>query len=60
MRQLAKPLVLFGLVLFAATAFAQEGKVLIERTVSIPRDATFGEETLSRGSYRIAPPSCGP
>jgi hypothetical protein len=33
---------------------AQEGKVIVERSITIPRDATFGDETLSRGSYRIA------
>jgi len=54
MRRLTKPLLLLALALVATTAFSQEGKVLIERTIRIPRDATFGDETLSRGSYRIA------
>jgi hypothetical protein len=40
--------------LLAASALAQEGQVLLERTVSLPRDASFGDETLGRGSYRIA------
>ncbi len=54
MRHLAKAIVLFGWVLLATAAVAQEGTVIIERTVTLPRDATFGDETLGRGSYRIA------
>jgi hypothetical protein len=54
MRHLAQAIVLFGSVLLATAAVAQEGTVIIERTVTIPRDATFGNETLGRGSYRIA------
>lgn len=54
MRHLAKPIVLFGLALLAAVALAQEGTVLVEQTVTLPRNATFGDETLARGSYRIA------
>ena len=54
MRHLTKTLIVVVLAVFTATTFAQEGKVLIERSVSIPRDASFGDETLDRGSYRIA------
>ncbi len=54
MRHLAKAIVFVGLVLLATAAVAQEGTVIIERTVTIPRDATFGDEPLGRGSYRIA------
>ena len=54
MRHLAKPLVFLVLVFLVVPAMAQEGKVIVERSITIPRDATFGDETLSRGSYRIA------
>ncbi len=54
MRHLVKLLAFLVVVLFTASALGQEGQVLFERTISIPRDATFGAETLSRGSYRIA------
>ena len=54
MSRLTKSLSLFVLVLLATSAFAQEGKVVIERTITLPREATFGEETLNRGSYRLA------
>jgi len=54
MRPITKTLSVAFALLFSATTFAQAGKVLLERSVTIPRDATFGNETLSRGSYRIA------
>jgi hypothetical protein len=54
MRHLTKTLVVVLVVLFAGISFAQEGDVIVERSVRIPRDANFGDETLSRGSYRIA------
>jgi len=54
MRHLAKPLILLVLVFLVVPAMAQEGKVIVERSITIPRDATFGNETLNRGSYRIA------
>ena len=54
MRLFAKPIVFLGLALFAVAAVAQEGSVLAERNVTLPRDATFGNETLARGSYRIS------
>jgi len=54
MRHFVKPLVFSVVVLFAASALGQEGKVLLERNITLPRDATFGDETLGRGSYRIA------
>ncbi len=53
MRHLAKPLVFLVLVFLVVPVMAQEGKVIVERSITIPRDATFGNETLSRGSYRI-------
>jgi hypothetical protein len=54
MRHLTKASIVIVLAVIAATTFAQEGKVIVERSINIPRDATFGDETLSRGSYRIA------
>ncbi len=54
MRHLAKPLIFLVLVFLVVPVMAQEGKVIVERSITIPRDATFGNETLSRGSYRIA------
>ncbi len=54
MRHLAKPIVFLGLAVLTVAAMAQEGNVLVEQTVTIPRDATFGDETLGRGSYVIA------
>lgn len=54
MRHLTKALIVIVLVVLAAPTFAQEGKVIVERSVRIPRDASFGDETLSRGSYQIA------
>jgi hypothetical protein len=54
MRHLAKPLICLVLVFLVVPVMAQEGKVIVERSITIPRDATFGNETLSRGSYRIA------
>ena len=54
MRHLTKSLVVLGLVFFAAALYAQEGKVLVERNITIPRDSTFGDQTLARGSYRVA------
>ena len=54
MRHLAKPMIFLALVFLVVPAMAQEGKVIVERSITIPRDATFGNETLSRGSYRIA------
>lgn len=54
MRRLAKPIVVCGLVLFASVTVAQEGEVFSERNIHFPRDVEFGEETLSRGSYKLA------
>lgn len=54
MRHLAKPLALLALLMFAAPATAQEGKVLFERNITIPRDFVFGDQTLQRGTYRLA------
>lgn len=54
MRHLAKPLIFLVLVFVVVPVMAQEGTVIVERSITIPRDATFGDETLSRGSYRIA------
>ena len=54
MRHLTKTLVIVFVVLFTAISFAQEGNVIVERSVRIPRDASFGDETLKSGSYRIA------
>lgn len=54
MRHLVRSLALVVSCLLAASAIAQEGKVLYQRNIRIPRDATFGEETLRRGSYRLA------
>jgi hypothetical protein len=54
MRHLAKPLICLVLVFLVVPVMAQEGKVIVERSITIPRDATFGDETLTRGSYRIA------
>ena len=54
MRHLAKPLIFLVLVFLVVPVMAQEGKVIVERSITIPRDAAFGNETLSRGSYRIA------
>jgi hypothetical protein len=53
MRHLAKPLLFLVLVFLVVPVMAQEGKVIVERSITIPRDATFGNETLSRGTYSI-------
>jgi hypothetical protein len=54
MRHTIKTLVVVLVVLFAAISYAQEGDVILERSIQLPRDADFGGQTLSRGAYRIA------
>ena len=54
MRPFAKPLALMGMLLFSALAAAQEGHVLYQGTIRLPRDIDFGEQTVARGSYQIA------
>ncbi len=41
-------------LLFAATVFAQEGKVLVARSIALPSECSFGDTTLAKGTYRIA------
>lgn len=54
MRRLTKWFLSFVFIVCATVAFAQQGEVLVERTITLPREATFGDQTLTRGSYRIA------
>lgn len=57
MWKLAKPLALVSLLLVAAlsaTVAAQEGNVLYQGNINVPRDIQFGDQTVARGSYQIA------
>ena len=54
MRTFANFLALVGALLFSALAVAQEGNVLYQGNVNIPRDIAFGEQTVARGSCQIA------
>ena len=54
MRHVAKAVLFVAIVCLVSTASAQEGKVLVERGFNLPRDASFGDQALGRGSYRIA------
>ncbi len=53
MRFLAKPVVWAGLALLATSALAQD-RVLVERNITLPKNAIFGGEALARGTYRLA------
>ena len=50
----SKVILVLALLFLTATVFAQEGNVVLEQNVLIPRDASFGDETLSRGTYRMS------
>ena len=54
MWKLTKPLALVFTLLVAAFAVAQEGNVLYQGNINLPRNVDFGDETLARGSYQIA------
>ena len=54
MLKLAKPLALVLTLLVAALAVAQDGNVLFQGNINLPRNIDFGDETLTRGSYQIA------
>ena len=54
MRPFARPLALTMMLLFCAAATAQDANVLFQGNIRLPRDITFGDETLARGSYQLA------
>jgi hypothetical protein len=54
MWQLTKSLALVFMLSIAALAVAQEGNVLYQGNVNLPRDVKFGDQTVARGSYQIA------
>ncbi len=54
MWKLAKPLALVFTLLVAALAVAQEGNVLYQGNINLPRNIDFGDQTVARGSYQIA------
>jgi len=54
MRSKPIPLCLASGLLFAATLFGQEGKVLVARSIALPSECSFGDTTLAQGTYRIA------
>jgi hypothetical protein len=54
MWKLAKALALVFTLSVAALAVAQEGNVLYQGNINLPRDIKFGDQTVARGSYQIA------
>jgi hypothetical protein len=53
MRRFAKGMALMGLLLFSTSALAQEGNVLSQQNIRLPRDMDFGGQTLARGTYQV-------
>ena len=54
MSKLSKVLALVFVLSVAALAVAQQGNVLYQGNVNLPRDIKFGDQTVARGSYQIA------
>ena len=54
MRQFAKPLALTMMLLFCAVATAQDANVLFKGNIRLPKDVTFGDDTLARGTYQLS------
>ena len=53
MWKLAKSLALVFMLLVAAVALAQQGNVLYQGNINLPRNIDFGDKTVARGSYQI-------